>query len=295
MPEMIVASLGAAEQKAARKLGVEPHLVVFASYARWGSSLTEVRDPRLGNEGGEGELRTRRGHITRSLLSELEHMLNDRDVRTRPKRQPRKKQGKRGEQVSRHHAVREALLDIQGVGPAYEKQRDYTAPGTKSEAAAEKKRLELRARNGARLTSASDSRTPVGVLAQQWFDTQMASSTWGGDISDFYRWTLRHIRLEAHGLENITCEHIPQIWDNIWDAERPPDRFAGQRAFFLAGPPGLEPSNFCPWFRTASPGLHKDDEVTRSGPLTCGVVKARLASNWRQHWRAHIDDVNYGT
>ena len=78
-----------AEQKAARKLGVQPMVIAVASYNRWNRSLSEERDFRaqelfkdwgqsfsedwdleveLADEWSRRRLRTFRGHATRELL-----------------------------------------------------------------------------------------------------------------------------------------------------------------------------------------------------------------------------------
>lgn len=61
------APTGAAEDKAARTLGVSPLVVLLASVALWGRSLTEQRDA-LVEPGGTPQAR---GHVTRSLVAEL--------------------------------------------------------------------------------------------------------------------------------------------------------------------------------------------------------------------------------
>jgi transcriptional regulator with XRE-family HTH domain len=69
--ELKAASLGDAEQRAARKFNVHPFEIVAASYDLWGHSLSQERDARVDQRGGRGE-RQARGHVTRRLLSDLE-------------------------------------------------------------------------------------------------------------------------------------------------------------------------------------------------------------------------------
>jgi len=77
--EIEMAARGEAEQKAARRLGVEPLDLSIASFKRWHRSLTEERDARVDEQSDKSStLRTiqaRRGHITRQLLDELQPRL----------------------------------------------------------------------------------------------------------------------------------------------------------------------------------------------------------------------------
>jgi transcriptional regulator with XRE-family HTH domain len=66
---ILATSHGEAERKAARRLGTEPLEVAGASFSLWGHGLTKERDSRLT---GEGDARALRGHITRTLLQEIE-------------------------------------------------------------------------------------------------------------------------------------------------------------------------------------------------------------------------------
>lgn len=72
------AALGTAEQKAAAKLGAHPIEVSLVAHALWGHSLSQERDRRLSEQlkkpaGVSPRSRQAlRGHITRSLLKELE-------------------------------------------------------------------------------------------------------------------------------------------------------------------------------------------------------------------------------
>ena len=85
---------GDAEQKAARKLGVQPMVIAVASYHLWHGSLSEERDFRALesfnlwteeeltadelDEWARRRLQTFRGHATRELLRELERVLKRR-------------------------------------------------------------------------------------------------------------------------------------------------------------------------------------------------------------------------
>jgi len=72
---------GDAEQKAARKLGVEPVVIAVAAYNLWDRSLSDERDHRakeLTITSSAGRLQNIRGHVTRELLRELERVLKRR-------------------------------------------------------------------------------------------------------------------------------------------------------------------------------------------------------------------------
>lgn len=62
-----------ADERIAQRLGVPLHSVVDAARDLWGGTLTEERNKRVAGEADEAEevRRTRRGHITRQLGSEL--------------------------------------------------------------------------------------------------------------------------------------------------------------------------------------------------------------------------------
>lgn len=64
-------------QKASRRLGVSPVVVVAASFTLWGRSLTTERERRLGDDpdASPARLRALRGRITRTLLDELQAVL----------------------------------------------------------------------------------------------------------------------------------------------------------------------------------------------------------------------------
>lgn len=79
---MALDARGDAEQKAARRLGVEPFDVAAASHALWDRTLTEERDQRLGTVTGEGkDQRAIAGHVTRKLQEELGSHLRAHGVR----------------------------------------------------------------------------------------------------------------------------------------------------------------------------------------------------------------------
>jgi transcriptional regulator with XRE-family HTH domain len=68
------AARGAAEQKAASRLGTTPAEVAAAAVSLWGRGLTEEREARLQQRehpAQPGALNTLRGHITRQLLSDI--------------------------------------------------------------------------------------------------------------------------------------------------------------------------------------------------------------------------------
>lgn len=71
------AAKGDAEQKAARRLGVDAGELSVAAFGRWGRSLTDERDDRLAERLGPDTPASAqaRGHITRELLAELEPIL----------------------------------------------------------------------------------------------------------------------------------------------------------------------------------------------------------------------------
>jgi transcriptional regulator with XRE-family HTH domain len=67
---------GEAEQRAAHKLRVHPVVVVTHARLRWGRSLTEERDARVGPATGDRRAtQARRGWVTRELVAELEQAL----------------------------------------------------------------------------------------------------------------------------------------------------------------------------------------------------------------------------
>jgi hypothetical protein len=72
-------SLGEAEQKAARKLGIPAATVALAAQKLWGHSLTKEREERLAPHPVTAmtprQLQALRGRITRVLLHELQHGL----------------------------------------------------------------------------------------------------------------------------------------------------------------------------------------------------------------------------
>lgn len=76
-----------AEQKAAHKLGVPALAVSIAAYKRWGRSLTEERDRRVGeqviSETAPRTLQAIRGHVTRVLLTEIASFVSKLRKRSR--------------------------------------------------------------------------------------------------------------------------------------------------------------------------------------------------------------------
>jgi hypothetical protein len=78
-PEVQRAARGEAEQKAARRLAVDPHDLAIVAFAQWGRSLTEERDARVAALSDISTTprttQARRGHVTRLLLDELEPKL----------------------------------------------------------------------------------------------------------------------------------------------------------------------------------------------------------------------------
>lgn len=76
--ERAVASVGEAERHVARKIGTSPEWVNLVALQRWDRTLSQERDLRLQERrptASKGQLATLRGHITRELLTELEHDL----------------------------------------------------------------------------------------------------------------------------------------------------------------------------------------------------------------------------
>ncbi len=77
------AAAGEAEQKAARKIGVDAQVLTAAAIRLWGHSLTVERDARLGNVGSKStrSIQALRGRVTRNLLEELEPALNPKGAK----------------------------------------------------------------------------------------------------------------------------------------------------------------------------------------------------------------------
>ncbi|WP_371652863.1 MULTISPECIES: helix-turn-helix domain-containing protein [unclassified Streptomyces] len=76
--ERAVASVGEAERHVARKVGTSPEWVNLVALQRWDRTLSQERDRRLQQRlpaASQGQLTSLRGHITRELLTELEHDL----------------------------------------------------------------------------------------------------------------------------------------------------------------------------------------------------------------------------
>jgi transcriptional regulator with XRE-family HTH domain len=68
-----------AEQKAAQKLGVSPLAIAIAAHKLWKHSLTEERDRRVTEQANDAAtprtVQALRGHITRTLLIEIEPLV----------------------------------------------------------------------------------------------------------------------------------------------------------------------------------------------------------------------------
>jgi len=78
MVERAVAGVGEAERHAARKVGTSPEWVNVVALQRWDRTLSQERDRRLDErhpEATKEQLASLRGHVTRELLTELEHEL----------------------------------------------------------------------------------------------------------------------------------------------------------------------------------------------------------------------------
>lgn len=67
---------GDAEQKGARRLGVDKFELALRARRLWGRSLTEERNRRLDAD-GHGSKQALRGHITRTLLAELRETMRE--------------------------------------------------------------------------------------------------------------------------------------------------------------------------------------------------------------------------
>lgn len=80
--EIELSAQGEAEQKAARRLGIETLDLAIASWKRWGRSLTDERDARVAASAPVGtparSLQALRGRVTRTLLDELAPSLKKR-------------------------------------------------------------------------------------------------------------------------------------------------------------------------------------------------------------------------
>lgn len=78
----LVREAGGAERKAARQLGLPLATVAIAAHQRWGRSLTDEREFRLGQASADDArtVQARRGHVTRTLLGELRDFLRARGV-----------------------------------------------------------------------------------------------------------------------------------------------------------------------------------------------------------------------
>ncbi|MFB7631740.1 helix-turn-helix domain-containing protein [Streptomyces sp. NPDC056149] len=74
-----------AETKAAKRLGTTPHYVAYAARETWGHGLAAEREARLRERGelpeGKRALQSARGHITRTLVAELEPIVKAHEER----------------------------------------------------------------------------------------------------------------------------------------------------------------------------------------------------------------------
>ncbi|MHC0431587.1 helix-turn-helix domain-containing protein [Streptomyces sp. O3] len=74
-----------AETKAAKRIGTTPHYVAYAARETWGHGLAAEREARLRERGelpeGKRALQSARGHITRSLVAELEPVVKAHEKR----------------------------------------------------------------------------------------------------------------------------------------------------------------------------------------------------------------------
>ncbi|MFK0295608.1 helix-turn-helix domain-containing protein [Streptomyces sp. NPDC090442] len=74
-----------AETKAAKRLGTTPHYVAYAARETWGRGLAAEREARLRERGelpeGKRALQSARGHITRTLVAELEPIVKAHEER----------------------------------------------------------------------------------------------------------------------------------------------------------------------------------------------------------------------
>ncbi|MFD9629898.1 helix-turn-helix domain-containing protein [Streptomyces violascens] len=74
-----------AETKAAKRLDTTPHYVAYAARETWGHGLAVEREARLRERGelpeGKRALQSARGHITRTLVAELEPVIRRYETR----------------------------------------------------------------------------------------------------------------------------------------------------------------------------------------------------------------------
>jgi hypothetical protein len=84
--EHSLAEVSDTERYAARKLGTTSERISEAALRRWGRTLAQERDRRLGERADDASPRSRqalRGHITRELMAELGDELRDDERRNR--------------------------------------------------------------------------------------------------------------------------------------------------------------------------------------------------------------------
>ncbi len=84
-PTVQRAAFGLAERHAADRLGVSPLAVSVAAHRLWKRSFSDERDRRVSEQGDAGPrtLRARRGHVTRSMLTEIQSTYPDLEVLSR--------------------------------------------------------------------------------------------------------------------------------------------------------------------------------------------------------------------
>lgn len=84
------AAVGDAERKGARSIGVDPTELAIAARRLYGRDMPEERDARIGArlraDAGPATIRAVRGHVTRELLEEIKHEIDESKRRARRKR-----------------------------------------------------------------------------------------------------------------------------------------------------------------------------------------------------------------
>jgi transcriptional regulator with XRE-family HTH domain len=78
-------SIDDTERKAAKRLGVDPHVVAIVAFALWGRSLAAERDARVSEQaprpGAARSTQAVRGHVTRILLKDIAQTIEQRSNR----------------------------------------------------------------------------------------------------------------------------------------------------------------------------------------------------------------------
>jgi hypothetical protein len=75
-PEPVETGPDAATMKAAQRLGVLPEEADAAARELWGRGLSAERDARLGTATRSRADQSRRGHVTRHLIEELQQVVH---------------------------------------------------------------------------------------------------------------------------------------------------------------------------------------------------------------------------